>query len=81
MSLHVDDPGFAALRARSVHPLASREAIAQRDRERIAAGMPPTVAERRGAIDRIVAEVAKLPVLDPRSPDEIVGYDDDGLPA
>ena len=31
-------------------------------------------------IDGIQAECAKLPVLDSRSPDEILGYDEDGLP-
>ncbi|HEX2190738.1 MAG TPA: type II toxin-antitoxin system VapB family antitoxin [Longimicrobiaceae bacterium] len=35
-----------------------------------------------GNITRAVTErVARLPLLDDRSPDEIVGYDDDGLPA
>jgi antitoxin VapB len=28
----------------------------------------------------ILQRVDRLPVLDPRSPDEIVGYDEDGLP-
>jgi antitoxin VapB len=31
-------------------------------------------------IRRIQREVAGLPVLDDRSPDELVGYDEDGLP-
>ena len=31
-------------------------------------------------IQEIVDEVKKLPVLDDRSPDEILGYDDNGLP-
>ena len=31
-------------------------------------------------IERIVAEVAALPVLDDRTPDEILGYDENGLP-
>ena len=31
-------------------------------------------------IDAICAEVAALPVLDPRSPDEIIGYDEFGIP-
>ncbi len=30
---------------------------------------------------RLQAEVAMLPVLDRRHPDEIIGYDDGGLPA
>lgn len=31
-------------------------------------------------IHEIQDEIAKLPVLDPRSPDEILGYDEHGLP-
>jgi antitoxin VapB len=32
-------------------------------------------------IQAIVDDVKKLPVLDDRSPDEIIGYDEHGLPA
>lgn len=38
---------------------------------------------RHGAgarLRRLAAEVAELPVLDDRVPDELVGYDDQGLP-
>jgi antitoxin VapB len=38
---------------------------------------------RRGVgleIRRIQERLARLPVLDPRSPDEILGYDEHGLP-
>jgi len=31
-------------------------------------------------IRRIQERLGRLPVLDPRSPDEILGYDDHGLP-
>ena len=34
----------------------------------------------RARIDRIVAGIAALPVADARAPDELVGYDDAGLP-
>ena len=34
----------------------------------------------RARIDEIVAGVAALPVVDARSPDELIGYDDAGLP-
>jgi hypothetical protein len=34
----------------------------------------------RGAIDAILAGIAALPVLDPRPPEELIGYDDIGLP-
>jgi len=45
--------------------------------------------ERRGASDSDLAdrvhglqdEVAALPVLDDRAPEEIIGYDEHGLPA
>ena len=32
------------------------------------------------AIRQIQREVAELPILDPRTPDEIIGYDENGLP-
>ena len=32
-------------------------------------------------IARIVAEVARLPILDDRTPEEIIGYDENGLPS
>ena len=34
----------------------------------------------RARIDEIVAGVAALPVVNARSPDELIGYDDAGLP-
>lgn len=34
----------------------------------------------RARLDRLKADVAALPVLDDRSPDEIIGYDENGLP-
>jgi len=34
----------------------------------------------RKAIERLIDEVAELPVLDDRTPDEILGYDEHGLP-
>ena len=34
----------------------------------------------RAEIARIQAELAKAPVLDDRTPDEIIGYDEHGLP-
>lgn len=35
---------------------------------------------RKAAILEIVRDFNKLPVLDNRSPDEILGYDENGLP-
>ena len=37
----------------------------------------PRMSER---LRRLQADAATLPVLDPRSPDEIIGYDPTGLP-
>ena len=34
----------------------------------------------RKKIDEICAKIRALPVLDPRTPDEILGYDEFGLP-
>ncbi len=56
------------------------EAIEERAR---AAGI--LVAKPRGAFDEdkaraIIARVAALPVCDERSPDEIIGYNENGVP-
>lgn len=37
--------------------------------------------EARRAIDEILARVDALPDLDTRPPDEIIGYDENGLPS
>ncbi len=34
----------------------------------------------RDQLEDILQRVDKLPVLDPRPPEEIIGYDDNGLP-
>ena len=41
---------------------------------------PDEIERRERAIDAIIADVRKMPVLDPRTPDEILGYDENGLP-
>lgn len=38
----------------------------------------PTLQQR---VERIQAEVSTLPVLDDRHPDDILGYDEHGMPA
>lgn len=35
---------------------------------------------RRRSVDDLVERFRELPVLDPRSADEIIGYDENGLP-
>lgn len=65
----------ALARALEVQPTAGRPARMHRG--------PLTEAEvavRRAAILKIQAAVAELPVLDNRSADEIIGYDEHGLP-
>ena len=42
---------------------------------------PGAHADAVAAIRTVQDTVARLPVLDPRTADEIVGYDDGGLPA
>lgn len=51
--------------------VALREAIARRR---------PAVQAKRELLGRIVSHCAALPVLDARTPEEILGYDADGLP-
>ena len=54
-----------------------RTALAQRlDRERLLRGQPARLADGLMALGD---EGAALPVLDPRSPDEIVDYDETGM--
>ena len=93
MPFTIDDPEVERL-ARELaeatgEPLSNAVAAALRERlDRARAGWD---AGRRGApqhggapqfrsVEEIQAYVASLPVLDPRTPDEIVGYDESGLP-
>jgi antitoxin VapB len=34
----------------------------------------------RNEVMRLAREIASAPILDPRTPEEILGYDEDGLP-
>lgn len=56
------------------------EAVTKAIRERLVreTGRDPDAV--LAEIERIVAEVARLPVLDDRTADEIIGYDEHGLP-
>lgn len=57
---------------------AVRKALAERlEREQRKRGRKKRLAD---VLDEIALECSRLPVLDPRSPDEILGYDEDGLP-
>lgn len=53
---------------------------ALRDRLVRKAGHKGDVEQVRAEIRRIQERVAALPVLDDRTPDEILGYDEHGLP-
>jgi antitoxin VapB len=86
MALSLKDPETDRL-AREVARLtgeslteAVRRALAERlERERLRRGQPVRgLAERLLAIAR---HCASLPDIDTRSPDEILGYDEHGLPS
>lgn len=55
--------------------------IALREQWRREQGMLPTPELRMEATLRIVEEIKTLPVFDDRAMDEILGYDDDGMPS
>lgn len=58
------------------------EAVARALAERLERLQRDRSGRRRLAdeLDAIAKRCASLPVLDPRSPDEIIGYDEHGLP-
>lgn len=41
---------------------------------------PETAGRSRQRVERLLREFDALPELDPRKPDEILGYDEQGLP-
>ena len=49
--------------------------------ERLARIPPPARGDRNAAMQAFFDRVSRLPVLDPRPADEIIGYDEDGLPS
>lgn len=85
MALSLKDPETDSL-ARQVASLtgetlteAVRISLAERlRRERLKRGRPANLADELEAIAR---RCDGLPVLDPRSSDEIIGYDENGLPS
>ena len=84
MALHIQDPETDRL-ARELSAVTG-ETITQtvnnalRERMRV---VVPVVEQSKeeyiARIEAIVADLAKLPVLDNRSPDEIIGYNEYGL--
>ncbi len=85
MALSLKDPETDKL-ARQVASLtgetlteAVREALRLRlRREQLKRGEKPF---DRAAVDALIRRFAALPVLDDRSDDEILGYDENGLPS
>jgi antitoxin VapB len=83
MPLNIKDPRTDALvrelAALTGESITTAVAVAVRERLDRLRG-PDTPATRLLAIQRIAARAAARPVLDPRTPDEILGYDEHGLP-
>jgi antitoxin VapB len=83
MAISLKDPETDRL-ARAVAALtgetltaAVRNALAERlEREQLKRGKPKDLAAQLLEIGR---HCASLPVYDPRSPDEIIGYDENGM--
>lgn len=84
MALNIKDPTtdrlVRELAAVTGESITTAVTVAVRERlERIGRMAPAEVRERE--LTRIALEAAALPVLDDRTPDEIIGYDEDGLPS
>jgi len=84
MALNIKDPTtdrlVRELAAATGESITTAVTVAVRERlERIGRMAPAEVRERE--LTRIALEAAALPVLDDRTPDEIIGYDEDGLPS
>lgn len=86
MALNIKDPEtdrlareLAAATGESI-TVAARRAIEER-LERVQHQARATSDARRDVIDGIIARGRARPILDPRSVDEILGYDENGLPS
>ena len=76
---------FLRMDAAANHRSLNKQAIVALDEYRkmrlqAAPARRKTPEEKRAVTDKIAAEFAALPVLDNRSADEILGYDENGLP-
>ena len=77
------------LKSREAHELAKQlaeltglsmtQSVVEALREAVARRTPRATAKRE-LLERIAAHCAALPVLDARTPDQILGYDEHGLP-
>ena len=80
MGLTITDETLAQM----IRDLAERKGVTVHDAVREAitkeAEWEAEVARRVETIRNIQERAARLPILDPRSADEIIGYDEHGLP-
>jgi len=82
MSLEIRAPEADAL-ARELAAATGEDvdtAVVRAIEERLARTRRPRPPSEGGAIEALFERLAQLPVLDRRSPDEIIGYGPDGLP-
>ena len=83
MALHIKDPTADRL-ARELSALTGEsltEAITRALGERLARQRKAeTIEQRRARIENILKQADALPVLDARGAEEILGYDENGLP-
>ncbi|HEX4805665.1 MAG TPA: type II toxin-antitoxin system VapB family antitoxin [Conexibacter sp.] len=83
MALNIKDPTtdrlVRELAATTGESITTAVTVAVRERLERIRGMAP-IEVRKEELLRIAERAAALPVLDDRSPDEIIGYDEDGLP-
>ncbi len=83
MALHIDDPEADKLAKELAEQTGEtiEQAVIASLRDRLAAARDKADAERMVAEAMAIGRhFSSLPVLDPRSPDEILGYDENGLP-
>jgi antitoxin VapB len=80
MALYLKDPGVdkAARELARLEGTSITDAVGKAINERKQRILEDR-ARRAREVERILEEVRKLPILDPRSPDEML-YDEDGLP-
>lgn len=80
MGLTIDNEALVAM----IRDLAERKGVSADEALREAlereTKREAEMARRTAVLREIQAEIARLPILDPRSPDEILGYDESGLP-
>ena len=84
MTLHIDDPevdrlahDVAAVTGESLAEAVKRSLAERLEREQGKRERAKSLAEE---LDEIALRCAALPDLDARSPEEIIGYDEHGLP-